>query len=47
VETDAQTVTVLESNHSRQLGRDDLLEFECLPGFRIAIAVLFTPPQPK
>jgi Uma2 family endonuclease len=47
VDTDAQTISVHEANRTLTLDRNDIFEHECLPGFRMAIAVLFTPSKPK
>jgi Uma2 family endonuclease len=47
VDTNAETVNVLEAEQSRQFGRDAFFEHECLPGFRMPVSVLFTPTQPK
>jgi Uma2 family endonuclease len=47
VDTNAQTVTIREPNQTRLLGRDDFFELDILPGFRMAVSVLFLPIAPK
>jgi Uma2 family endonuclease len=47
VDTHAQTVTIREPNQTRLLGRDDFFEHEILPGFRMAVSMLFLPIAPK
>jgi Uma2 family endonuclease len=47
VDTDAQIVTICEAGRTLRLDRDGVFEHASLPGFRLAITDLFTPPRPK
>lgn len=47
VDPETETVTICEQMQSTRLERCQTFEHSSLPGFRLAIEDLFTPPQPK
>ena len=46
VDPAAQSMTIREQSGSRSLGADNVFEHDALPGFRLCVMDLFTPPPP-